>query len=217
MVAAARSRGLFLMEALWSRFLPAYAVSATCWPPGASATRSWSRPTSASAATFDPAHRLFDRALGGGALLDLGIYPVQLASLVLGPPDRVVAQAHLGVTGRRRADRRRPPPPRRRARRVKAAITTGLSCTGRVSGTDGWIDLPAFMHCPDHLVVGGAGGPSGSTPPGRRGPQPRGRRGPTVPPGGQTESPLMPLDESLALAGTLDAIRSQIGLTYPGE
>ena len=47
----------------------------------------------------DPHHRLFDRNLGGGALMDLGVYPLQLAQLVFGPPDQIVATAHLGATG----------------------------------------------------------------------------------------------------------------------
>jgi predicted dehydrogenase len=218
MVAAARSRGLFLMEALWSRFLPAYAVLRDLLAAGRIGTPLVVEADFGFRREVDPAHRLFDRALGGGALLDLGIYPVQLASLVLGPPDRVVAQAHLGVTG---VDERTAAVlhhPGGELAVVKAAIATGLSCTGRVSGTDGWIDLPAFMHCPDHLVVGGAGGTERIDAPWA--PEGLSHEAAEVQRclrAGETESPLMPLDESLALAGTLDAVRAQIGLTYPGE
>ena len=86
------------MEA-WSRFLPACAALRDLLASGrigepqlVEADFGFRRP-------FDLAHRLFDRALGGGALLDLGIYPLQLASLVFGPPDRVSAQAHIGASG----------------------------------------------------------------------------------------------------------------------
>ena len=58
----------------------------------------------------DPEHRHFAPELGGGALLDLGIYPVQLCTLVLGPIERVVADGVVGETGRRRGGRCRVAP-----------------------------------------------------------------------------------------------------------
>ena len=84
MVDAARARGLFLMEAMWSRFLPTYRTLVEVLEQGrigepllVEADFGFGRPVA-------PEHRLFDLSLGGGGLLDLGIYPVQLCSLVLG-------------------------------------------------------------------------------------------------------------------------------------
>ena len=104
------------MEALWSRFLPAYAVLRDLLgeqrvgdPRLVEADFGFRR-------DIDPAHRLFDVALGGGALLDLGIYTAQLVAMVLGHPDRVVADGAHRRHRRRRAGGRRAPPPGRSPR-----------------------------------------------------------------------------------------------------
>jgi predicted dehydrogenase len=216
MVADARVHGLFLMEAMWSRFLPAYVILRDLLgeervgdPRLVEADFGFRR-------DIDPAHRLFDLALGGGALLDLGIYTAQLIALVLGHPDRVVADGHIGETGVDEQVAAVLHHPGGRLGVMKAAIRTGLACSARISGTDGWIEIPPFMHAPDHLVVGAAGETERIDAPWEG----EGQRFQAVEVHrclreGLTESPVMPLDETLALAGTLDAIRAQIGLTYP--
>jgi predicted dehydrogenase len=216
MVADARAQGLFLMEAMWSRFLPAYGILRDLLgeqrvgdPRVVEADFGFRR-------EIDPAHRLFDLALGGGALLDLGIYTVQLVAMVLGHPDRVVADGHIGATGVDEQVAAVLHHPGGRLGVVKAAIRTGLSCSARISGTDGWIEVPPFMHAPDHLVVGTAG----QTERIDAAWEGEGLRFQAVEVHrclreGLAESPVMPLDETLALAGTLDNIRNQIGLVYP--
>ncbi len=94
MVEAARARGLFAMEALWSRFLPAYRVVADLLRNGRIGEPLVVEADFGFRVPLMPEHRLFDLAQGGGALLDLGIYPLQLCSMVLGPPD-----ASLGTKG----------------------------------------------------------------------------------------------------------------------
>jgi predicted dehydrogenase len=218
MAEEARSRGLFLMEAIWSRFLPAYRALVDVLGEGrigepllVEADFGFRRPV-------DPDHRHFARELGGGALLDLGIYPVQLCTLVLGPIERVVADGVVGETGvdevitallHHREDR---------LGVVKAALRVAMPCTARIAGTDGVIDLPAMMHCPNALTVSSAAGVE--------------RIDATYEGNGlrfeidevhrclaegRTESSVVPLDESIALATTLDAIRAELGVVYPGE
>jgi hypothetical protein len=101
---------------------------------------------------------------------------------------------------------------------VKSAIRVGMSCTARISGTDGWIDLPMFMHCPNFLTVTTSAGSEridGSYDGnGLRFEIEEVHRCLSE---GLSESPIMPLDETLDLAATLDAIRSQVGVVYPGE
>jgi predicted dehydrogenase len=98
MVATARANDRFLMEAIWSRFLPAYRELGRILAEGRIGEVRLVEADFGFAARFDPEHRLFAPELAGGAMLDLGIYPVQLAHLVLGPPDVVRAVGHRGAT-----------------------------------------------------------------------------------------------------------------------
>jgi predicted dehydrogenase len=214
MTASAGLAERFLMEAIWSRFLPSYV---TLWellvqgrigePQLVEADFGFRMPV-------DPAHRLFDPARGGGALLDLGIYPLQLASWVLGPPDRVAAVGHVGETDVDETVAATLHHPGGRLAVVKASIRVNLTCTARIVGSEGSIDLPAFMHCPDQLVVRDAFN------------QPEVIERPIEGEGlryqvdevhrclaeGLPESPVMTLGESARLAATMDQIRDQIDL-----
>ncbi len=98
-IALARERRLFCMEGMWTRFLPAVRELVTRLGEGAIgevrlATLELGHPV-----VFDPEHRLFSPSLGGGALLDLGVYPVSLAVLLFGAPTAVRAQATFAPTG----------------------------------------------------------------------------------------------------------------------
>ena len=99
MIAAAERNDRFLMDALWSRFLPSWQRVRSLVDDGAiGAPRSLS--AELGFASTDPPHgRLRDRAQGGGSLLDSGIYPHAFASWFLGEPERVHAVADIGPTG----------------------------------------------------------------------------------------------------------------------
>ena len=99
MVHAARDMKLFLMEAMWSRFLPIIVEMRRLIADGAIGTVQMIQADFGFRASFNPASRLFDPALGGGALHDVGVYPVSLATMLLGEPDRIAAVAALGATG----------------------------------------------------------------------------------------------------------------------
>jgi predicted dehydrogenase len=218
MVAAARRRGLFLMEAMWSRFLPSYRALAELLADGAVGAPQLVEGDFGFQRPVDPHHRLFDRERGGGAVLDLGVYPVQLASLVLGEPARVTSAGRIGATG---VDELFASLLEHRGGElavVKAAITTTMSCQARIAGTEGWIEIPAYMHCPRSLtlVQGAERRDIDATWQGE------GLRFQVVEvhrclADGLLESPIMPLDETLSIARTLDVIRAQLGLRYPGE
>jgi predicted dehydrogenase len=218
MAEAARSRGLFLMEAVWSRFLPAYRILVDVVGEGrigepllVEADFGFRRPV-------DPAHRHFAAELGGGALLDLGIYPVQLATLVLGQVERIVADGVVGETG---VDEVVAAVLHHQAGGlgvVKAALRVGMTCTARIAGTEGVIDLPAMMHCPNSLTVSTLAGvehiDASYDGNGLRFEIDEVHRCLTA---GLAESAVMTLDESVALAAILDAIRAELGVVYPGE
>ncbi len=86
-IALAREQKLFLMEAMWTRFLPAVVRARELIEQGAIGEVRLLLADFGFRAAFDPHHRLFDPQLGGGALLDLGVYCVSLASMLFGPPD----------------------------------------------------------------------------------------------------------------------------------
>ncbi|GAA3388525.1 Gfo/Idh/MocA family protein [Cryptosporangium minutisporangium] len=211
MAAAARERGLFLMEAIWSRFLPAYRTLAEILAEGRIGEPLLVEADFGFRMPVDATHRLFDPALDGGALLDLGIYPVQLSSLVLGPVEKVVADGVLGETG---VDEQVAAILHHAGGKlgvVKAAIRVGMACTARITGTDGWIALPAFMHCPDSLTVQTLAGLEQNDASylgnGLRFEIAEVHRCLAA---GLSESPTMPLDDTIGLATTLDAIRGHL-------
>jgi predicted dehydrogenase len=218
MADAARSHDRFLMEAIWSRFLPAYVELRRLVAEGAIGDVRMVEASFGFAVPFDARHRLFDLELGGGALLDVGLYPVQLAHMLLGPPDGVEAVAQLGVSG---ADEQSAVLLRYDDGPLAvalAAITTTLACTARVSGTNGAIELPARFHCPVSLDVRVGGAITRVDAPFvGNGLQYQASEVHRCLRAGQAESAVMPLADSCAIARTLDRAREQIGLRYPGE
>lgn len=99
MIDKAQEKGVFLMEALWTRFFPFMNEVDNLIDNGVIG-----KPWSLSAdfgfeADFDPSSRLFDKVLGGGALLDIGIYPIFMALYQFGYPDKITARAEFAETG----------------------------------------------------------------------------------------------------------------------
>jgi len=97
--AAARAAGVFAMEAMKARFLPQTDVIARLLEAGALGEIETVEADFGSSTPFDPHSRLFDPALGGGALLDVGVYPLWFAHFVLGPPSSVGATGSLAPSG----------------------------------------------------------------------------------------------------------------------
>ncbi len=95
----AQAKGVFLMEAMWSRFIPAHRKLHELSWTGALGEIRMVQADFGFRADFDPADRLFNPERGGGALLDLGVYPLALAVRLLGIPDRVTGFAQLTATG----------------------------------------------------------------------------------------------------------------------
>lgn len=98
-IAKAASKRLFLMEALWTRFLPDFLEADRLVREGSLGMPQLLCADFGFLARFDPASRLFDPALGGGTLWDIGIYPLFLARHFLGNPDSLDVVATLGSTG----------------------------------------------------------------------------------------------------------------------
>ena len=101
---------------------------------------------------------------------------------------------------------------------MKAAIRVDMACRARIGGTDGSIDIPAFMHCPFSVDVRARNGreriDTSFEGDGLRFQVLEVHRCISE---GRTESSVMPLAETVAIAGILDNIRGQLGVVYPGE
>ena len=214
----AAARGRFAMEAFWSRFLPAYRTLRTLLDDEAIGEVLRVEGSFGFRAEVEPTHRLFDPELGGGALLDLGCYPVQLAHFVLGTPKSVAAVARIGETG---VDEDTIVAMRFAGGAVavaQTAIRTPMSCDARITGTAGTIELPAFMHCPEYVdITVGSETSRIDTPLGEAPLAFQVEEVHACLRAGQLESPTMPLTDTLAIADTLDLARAAIGLRYPGE
>ncbi len=215
MVETARRNKVFLMEAMWTRFLPVI-VQVRRWI--AEGRIGKVRMLSADfgfRAAWDPQGRLFNPALAGGALLDVGIYVVAFASMLFGTPTQVHATAYLGETGvdeqtallLRYADGQ--------LALLACAVRTNTPHQALILGTEGRITVPNFWHAT--LATLDVNGQPTIKARGKSGYQFEAAEVMACLAAGQTESAIMPLDESIAIAQTLDQARAQIGLTYPME
>jgi predicted dehydrogenase len=219
MADAAQRNQRFLMEAIWSRFLPAYVQLRHIVSDGRIGDVAVVEASFGFRAPFDPAHRLFALELGGGALLDVGLYPVQLAHMLLGEPDEVTANAEIGETG---VDEQiavvmsYDDGPMAVA---MAAVRAKLASTARIGGRKGIIVLPAMMHHPQYLEITDERGAVDhiDTPAEGNGLHYQAEEVHRCLRAGRLESAVMPLADSRAIARTLDRARADIGLRYPGE
>jgi predicted dehydrogenase len=99
LVEIARSKNLFLMEAMWTRCLPHVAAVNQLIADGALGDIVSVQADHGQHFDYDPASRWFNPDLGGGALLDLGVYPVSFASMLLGTPSKIATMIDLAPTG----------------------------------------------------------------------------------------------------------------------
>lgn len=98
-VQAARDNNTFLLEGMWSRFNPAVKMAKELIDSGAIGEVRLITADFGFRKDYDPKSRLYDLALGGGSILDVGVYPLFLALFILGKPDLIQATAHLAPTG----------------------------------------------------------------------------------------------------------------------
>jgi predicted dehydrogenase len=163
-------------------------------------------------APYDPAHRLWAPELGGGALLDLGIYPFGLAQLLLGMPSRLHVTGSLAPSGvDAEAGGVLVYPGGRRAL-VECSLLGSYANDARVVGTGMRAHIKAPFWAPEQVVLSG---PSMETEELVLDPADNGYAGELrevrdAIAEGRTESAIMPLDESLAMMGLLADAREQL-------
>ncbi|MGI5213113.1 Gfo/Idh/MocA family protein [Plantactinospora sp. CA-290183] len=218
LVDTARANDLFLMEAMWMRCNPAVLRVQELIAEGAVGEVTSVQADFGVAGPFPPEHRMRARALGGGALLDLGVYPVGLAHLLLGAPDHVRAWAKLGPEG---VDENTGIVLGYDSGAV-ASLTCGMigatPVAATITGTTGRIELAPPFYRPARVTLHGAGTggpvevPVDLTGGGYQYEAAEVQRCLRE---GLRESPLVPHAATLEVMGLLDTIRAQIGVTYP--
>jgi predicted dehydrogenase len=226
LVSMSRSRRVLLMEGLWTRLLPIYAVVRGWIDAGAiGAVRSVDS-SFCFKVPYDPASRLFNPALAGGALLDIGIYNLAMTRWVLETevgncPEPLAIQVS-GVLAPSGVDQR-----------VEATLTfpagvvsrflCGFDAAGdnmlRIVGTEGSITLPRNFWEATEAVLVRADEPARSvTAPFRiNGFEEEVEEFMRCARGGLLESPRIPHAETLAVIGWMDRIRGELGVRYPFE
>ena len=218
MVSAARRKKVFLMEAMWTRFLPAMVRLRDLLAAGTIGEVRMVAADFGFRAGFNAKGRLFDPALGGGALLDVGVYTVSLASMILGgEPTEVVALGEVGSTG---VDEQA-------AFVLKygggplAVLSTAVRTTtpmeATVIGTEGYVRVPSMWWQASRLVVHTKGDEVIDLPFAGNGYNYEAEEVGRCLREGKLESEVMPLEETLGVMRTLDRIRAAVGVRYPME
>jgi predicted dehydrogenase len=206
------------MEAMWTRFFPLMYRVRELVSNGAIGEARMIQADFGFRAGFDPNSRAFSPALGGGGLLDVGVYPISLASMLFGTPNQVTGLAHLGETG---VDEQAGLVLAYDAGRL-AVISTGVRIntpqSAVILGTDGRITIHSPWWKPSAMTVTAGGKTEDVTLPFEsNGYQFEAQEVARCLVAGKTESEIMPLDESLQIMRTMDALRAQWGLKYPME
>jgi predicted dehydrogenase len=219
MIATARTRGLILMEAVWTRFLPAITRIRELVATDTIGDIRMVQADFGFRAGYDPASRLFAPELGGGALLDIGIYPLNLAYMFCGAPTEIHTTANLGATG---VDEEAAILLRHAAGEISVlscAFTVDTPREAHILGTGGRINICLPWWGARRFVLHRKGGRPEEIEYVNRG------RGYTYEAeafmemirSGERESDIMPLDESLAILKTMDELRARWGVRYPAD
>jgi dihydrodiol dehydrogenase / D-xylose 1-dehydrogenase (NADP) len=220
MVECARANNLFLMEAIWMRFMPVQTQVRKWIQQGTIGEPRMVQADLGFRAPFQPESRLLNPSLGGGSLLDVGIYPLAFTSMVFGEePQAVTGYADMGQTGVDEQAVMTLGYTRGRLAQLACGVRTRTSQAAWIYGTEGMIHLPEpFWHGTRAVLHPGEKTEVVFDHPHRA----NGYEYEAEEVGrclrvGLKESPLMKLEETLWLARTMDQLRTQWGLRYPME
>lgn len=219
LVHLATANGLFLMEAMWMRFNPHIAKIRELIADGAiGEVRSveadhgqWFR--------YDAKHRLFNPKLAGGALLDLGVYPISLATMVLGRPDQILSSSTLTPTKVDASDSISLAYSGGRSATIATTLEARTANRACINGRAARIEIDPVWYASGGLTLITRDGESTRF------------RYPADPPGlhheaaevarclreGLLESPIMPLEATIDIMRIMDVVRGRAGVVLPGD
>ncbi|WP_138733870.1 Gfo/Idh/MocA family protein [Modestobacter excelsi] len=215
-VELSRETGVFAMEAMWTRFQPAVVRLRELIADGAIGEVRSVQADLGVQREFDPTDRLFALELGGGALLDLGVYVVSWAQMLLGDPDTVTATGSRFPTGVDAEAALLLGYADGRSATLTTSLRNALPGQARVFGTAGWIDVLPRFHHPQTIVLH------------RVDADPEEITVPQLGAGyahelievteclraGRTESAVMPLADTLAVQSVLEQAAGQLGVAF---
>ncbi|MEO8612598.1 MAG: Gfo/Idh/MocA family oxidoreductase [Chloroflexota bacterium] len=218
-IALARQKHIFLMEAMWTRYLPALIRTRELIAEGAIGEVRMLTADFGFRTNFNEEGRMFDPALGGGALLDVGIYPISLAYMLFGSPQTITTQAALGTTGVDEQSAYLFGYDKGQIALLSSASRTETPQEAFIMGTEGSIKLPSPWWNASQLILKRASKAEEVIAPPRVG---NGYNYEAEEVGrciraGKLESETMTLDETRAIMVTMDTIRAQWNLKYPNE
>jgi predicted dehydrogenase len=219
LVTEARSRGTFLMEAMWTRFLPHVAKIRELLGSGRLGEVRSVLADHGQWFAQNAEHRLFAPELGGGALLDLGIYPISFASMIFGRPAKITAVSDRAFTGVDAQTSVLLQYEHGQQAVLFTTLETRSPNWAAINGTDARIEIDGVFYAPSNFKVVHRDGDVEQFDVPHEG---HGLRHQAAEVGrclreGRTESEILTLDETVAIMETLDEVRRQIGLRYPSE
>lgn len=217
-VARARHQHVFAMEAMWTRFQPVMVTARELIAAGEIGDPLMVQADLGAFRAFDPSDRLFDPALGGGAVLDLGVYVISVAQHFLGDPDRVTATGRRFANGADASVNILMSYDDGRSASVIASLEGASGGRATVLGTGGSIEFAPRFHHPTTIIVRRNGQSDEEITA-----QPRGRgyaheidEVNRCLAAGLTESDVMPLDDTLGVQRVMQDALEQLGVT-PSE
>ncbi|MFP5071846.1 Gfo/Idh/MocA family protein [Pseudonocardia nantongensis] len=212
--ATARRTGVFAMEAMWTRFFPAVRRLRELVAEGAIGEVRSVQADLGVRNRSGSDDRFFSPELGGGALFDLGVYPISFAQMVLGSPSVIAAAGELAPSGVDVESSILLGWPDGRNAALQISLRSAMPGSARVIGAEGWIEVPPRFHHPDRIVLH------------RHGAEPEEIVLPATGAGfvheidevtrrvaaGETESPMMPLADTVAVQDVLAAVAGRLGM-----
>ena len=219
MIELAQNKGLTLMEAMWTRFLPHIAKVREILASGILGEIFTLQANFRQRLIGNNNPRLWEPSLAGGALLDMGIYPVSFSHLILGEPTSITAQATFT---NKKVDAQTSAifAYKNGAQSIISASShTQTPCTAHISGFKGFLEIDQQFYCPTAMRIVLHDGSKMEYPNTYKG---HGLREQAIEfahcvRSGNIESPLLPHNESISVMESMDEIRRQVGLHYPIE
>lgn len=221
LIELAREKNLFMMEAMWTRFLPAIVKMKELLDAGVIGEVRSVRADFCAEGEFGKEHRMRNKDLAGGALLDLGVYPITFADIVFGDtPDQIQSSVYIGDTQVDDRSYYQMEYPGGRFAQLSSSFTHRAPNDALVMGTKGYIRVPKFWMTQGLEICLSNEEPEILSFPladGGEGFKYEIAHAMECIDAGKIESDIHPLSKTLSIMQIMDTLRDHWGMTYPGE